>query len=153
MLLYGQDARTDAIADGLRRSPTPCALAIYAQLRNPGLIEPDRFLSGSLTDLTRMVAAAGELAPDLVVIGPLDFANRLAAVLNGTKGCRAMVRVLAGNVDVMVDSVCEGRVTFAACVNVYPGPNGEARPRVHGPWTSKTGEVVAALLRTVGASS
>jgi phosphoribosylamine--glycine ligase len=73
VLLYGKDARTDAIAEGLRRSPTPCALAIYAELRSPGFIEKaDRFLSGSLTDLTGMVAAARELAPDLVVIGPED---------------------------------------------------------------------------------
>jgi phosphoribosylamine--glycine ligase len=73
VLLYGKDARTDAIAEGLRSSVTPCALTIYAQFRSPGLMEKaDRFLSGSLTDVSAMVAAAGEASPDLVVIGPED---------------------------------------------------------------------------------
>jgi phosphoribosylamine--glycine ligase len=73
VLLYGKDARTDAIAEGLRRSSTPFTLTIYAQFRSPGLIEKaDRFLTGSLNDLREMVGAAREVAPDLVVIGPED---------------------------------------------------------------------------------
>jgi phosphoribosylamine--glycine ligase len=73
VLLYGKDARTDAIADGLRRSATACTLTIYAPFRSPGLIEKaDRFLTGSLTNIAEMVTAAHETAPDLVVIGPED---------------------------------------------------------------------------------
>jgi phosphoribosylamine---glycine ligase len=73
VLLYGKDARTDAIAEGLCRSSTPCALTIYAQFRSPGLVDKaDRFLTGSLTDLPQMLAVAREAGPDLVVIGPED---------------------------------------------------------------------------------
>ncbi len=73
VLLYGKDARTDAIAEGLRRSARPCRLTIYSTLRIPGLVQKaDRFLTGSLTDLDEMVRAAREVEPDLVVVGPED---------------------------------------------------------------------------------
>jgi len=73
VLLFGKDARTDAIAEGLRRSATPCRLTIYSTLRIPGLIDKaDRFLTGSLTDLDEMVQAAREVEPELVIVGPED---------------------------------------------------------------------------------
>ncbi|MGD0082359.1 MAG: phosphoribosylamine--glycine ligase [Acidimicrobiales bacterium] len=73
ILLYGKDARTDAIAEGLRRSATPCRLTIYSTLRIPGLVEKaDRYLTGSLADLDEMVRAAREVEPDLVIVGPED---------------------------------------------------------------------------------
>jgi len=73
VLLYGKDARTDAIAEGLQRSSTRCELTVCAPFRSPGLVRrADRFVTAPLTDLGRMVAIARELAPDLVVVGPED---------------------------------------------------------------------------------
>ena len=73
LLLYGKDARTDAIAEGLRRSGSGCELTICAPFRSPGLVaKADRFVAASLTNLSQMVAVARELRPDLVVIAPED---------------------------------------------------------------------------------
>ncbi len=73
ILLYGKDARTDAMAEGLQASPTRIELTICGPLRSPGLVRrADRFVACSLTDLTAMVAVARHVEPDLVVVGPED---------------------------------------------------------------------------------
>jgi phosphoribosylamine--glycine ligase len=73
ILLYGKDARSDAIADGLLRSATRCELSVCAPFRSPGLVrKADRFVVASLTDLSQMMAVAREMSPDLVVVGPED---------------------------------------------------------------------------------
>ena len=73
VLLYGKDARTDAIAEAVRRSDEACDLTICSPLRIPGLAEKaDRLMSASMTDLKAMVAVAHEVAPDLVIVGPED---------------------------------------------------------------------------------
>jgi phosphoribosylamine--glycine ligase len=73
VLLYGKDARTDAIAEGLGRSAGGCELTICAPFRNPGFVaRADHLVTASLTDLPQMVAVARQAAPDLVVVGPED---------------------------------------------------------------------------------
>jgi phosphoribosylamine--glycine ligase len=73
VLLYGKDARTDAIAEGLGRSASRCELTICAPFRSPGFVaRADRVVTASMTDLPQMVAIAREAAPDLVVVGPED---------------------------------------------------------------------------------
>lgn len=73
VLLYGKDARTDALAEGLQASPTPVELTICGPLRSPGLVRrADRFVACSLSDVSAMVGVARQLAPDLVVVGPED---------------------------------------------------------------------------------
>ncbi|MGC9960367.1 MAG: phosphoribosylamine--glycine ligase [Acidimicrobiales bacterium] len=73
ILLFGKDARTDAIAEGARSSPSACELTICAPFRSPGLVrKADRFLTCSLTDLDAMASIARDVAPDLVVVGPED---------------------------------------------------------------------------------
>lgn len=73
VLLYGKDARTDAIAEALLRSSESPELTVCAPLRIPGLVQKaDRLVLASMTDLEAMVTAAKELEPDLAVIGPED---------------------------------------------------------------------------------
>jgi phosphoribosylamine--glycine ligase len=73
VLLYGKDARTDAIADAIQRAGREVELAVCAPIRIPGLVaRADRYLLAPMTDLEAMMAAAREAEPDLVVIGPED---------------------------------------------------------------------------------
>lgn len=73
VLLYGKDARTDAIAECLLASATPCELTVCAPFRSPGLVRrADHFVTSPLTDVTALVAVARQASPDLVVIGPED---------------------------------------------------------------------------------
>ncbi|MCX7620108.1 MAG: phosphoribosylamine--glycine ligase [Acidimicrobiales bacterium] len=74
ILLYGKDARTDAIARSLRASPRPIELHVYSQFRIPGLVEKSDggIWDGNLTasGLQGMVAYAKEFKPDLAIVGP-----------------------------------------------------------------------------------
>jgi phosphoribosylamine--glycine ligase len=73
VLLYGKDARTDAIAEAILRSGESPELAICAPIRIPGLVnKADRFLVASMTDLEAMMIVAKEIEPDLAIIGPED---------------------------------------------------------------------------------
>jgi phosphoribosylamine--glycine ligase len=76
ILLVGKDARTDAMADALRRSGWTVELIAYTEFVSPGLVNRcDRVergpfgLSGRRA-METIAAFARELRPDLVVIGP-----------------------------------------------------------------------------------
>jgi phosphoribosylamine--glycine ligase len=75
ILVYGKDARTHAIAEALRRSGVAIELAVYSDLRIPGLVRTaDVFKQGKMTaeELDAMMEFAREFGPDLVIIGPED---------------------------------------------------------------------------------
>jgi phosphoribosylamine--glycine ligase len=73
VLLFGKDARTDAIAEGIGRSAGDFELAICSPLQIPGLVDKaDRFFVAAMTDLGAMVSVAQTVAPDLVIVGPED---------------------------------------------------------------------------------
>ena len=75
ILVFGKDARTHAIADALRRSGVAIELAVYSELRIPGLVRlADVFRQGSMSaaELDAMIDFAREFGPDLVIIGPED---------------------------------------------------------------------------------
>lgn len=72
--LYGGDARTDALARACQAtSGTEVRLFAYADAAGPGLrdrCEGVEARPGALADVAGMVRFAGEVAPDLAVIGP-----------------------------------------------------------------------------------
>lgn len=74
ILLYGKDARTDAIADACRSSKLAIKLHVYSQFRIPGLVEKSDggVWEGDLTasGLPGMVDYAVNYRPDLVIVGP-----------------------------------------------------------------------------------
>ena len=75
ILLFGKDARTHAIAEALRRSGAAIELAVYSELRIPGLVRlADVFEQGTMTAaaLDAMVDFARAFGPDLAIIGPED---------------------------------------------------------------------------------
>jgi phosphoribosylamine--glycine ligase len=85
VLLYGKDARTDALAEAILRSPQQPELVIAAPLRIPGLVsKATTFVQASMTDLEAMVGVAKEAEPELVVVGPEDpLAAGLVDALEG----------------------------------------------------------------------
>lgn len=71
VLLVGNDARTDAIAAACAAGPSPPELFALGELANPGLLNKcAEVRTGSLTDVDWLAAATGEVAPDLVIVGP-----------------------------------------------------------------------------------
>lgn len=72
VLLYGTDARTDALAGQCLLSRHRPTLFGYSEISVPGLIDKCRggVEFGSLTDLAAMVEYARAVRPDLVIIGP-----------------------------------------------------------------------------------
>ena len=75
ILLYGKDARTDAIAATLLRSGWEVELVAYTEFKSPGLVarcarvQRGR-LDVSVEALKEMTAFAGAVKPDLVIVGP-----------------------------------------------------------------------------------
>lgn len=69
VLVVGKDARTDAMAAACLKSPQAIELFAMSEMRTPGLIEKciEVFSMGSPTERMRVI---GELAPDLVLVGP-----------------------------------------------------------------------------------
>ncbi len=82
VLLIGNDARTDAIADVCSLGDPRPELYAFAQLKSPGMERRCRdVVTGRLTDVEAILNAAREIRPDLVVVGP---ENALAAgVIDG----------------------------------------------------------------------
>lgn len=71
IVIYGKDARTDAIAGACAASPARPELFIYSQFRIPGLIaKATRFHQGLLDDVDAMVAFARNVGAELAIIGP-----------------------------------------------------------------------------------
>lgn len=71
VLVYGKDARSDAILDACARSKKLPELYAYSQFRSPGFLKKCvRVDIGSLTDVDRMIACARAVEPDLVIVGP-----------------------------------------------------------------------------------
>lgn len=69
VLVVGKDARTDAMAAACLKSPQAIELFAMSEMRTPGLIEKciKVFSMGSPAERMRVI---GELAPDLVLVGP-----------------------------------------------------------------------------------
>src|ERR1700689_1392432 len=73
ILVFGKDARTHAIADALRRSGVAIELAVYSELRIPGLVRlADVFRQGSMSaaEPDAMIDFAREFRPALVITVP-----------------------------------------------------------------------------------
>ena len=72
VLLYGKDARTDAMAERCQGSPLQPRLFGFSEFASPGLQDKCEILctSGSLVDVADMVSFARDVRPDLVLIGP-----------------------------------------------------------------------------------
>jgi phosphoribosylamine--glycine ligase len=74
VLIYGKDARTDAIVDACFRSHHQPEIYVCTEFNNPGFLRKSHGLcllpKGGLSDLGAMVDVAKDLRPDLVIVGP-----------------------------------------------------------------------------------
>ncbi|HEY2913679.1 MAG TPA: phosphoribosylamine--glycine ligase [Candidatus Angelobacter sp.] len=74
ILIYGKDARTDAIVDACFRSQHRPEIYVCTEFNNPGFLRKSKGLrllpKGGLSDLSAMVNVAEELRPDFVIVGP-----------------------------------------------------------------------------------
>lgn len=71
VLIYGRDARSDALATISARSTRQHELYAYSQFRNPGFINKCiDVTTGSLTDTAQMIRYALKVRPHLAIVGP-----------------------------------------------------------------------------------
>ena len=73
VLIYGKDARSDALAASCAASSARHELYAYTQFLNPGFSSKCKDVGlGLLTDLDSMVEYARRVQPHLVIVGPED---------------------------------------------------------------------------------